>query len=95
MLRIYSIPIRNDNSAIHAQADILNDLLPFIIPWTFRSDIMEDVMECVKSHIALSRWGPSWLLCSAVPGDHMWIDIYTKRGGYWLRKMFTTYPKVV
>ena len=39
---MYSIPIGNDNSIINAQADMLDYLLPFIIPWTFRSDIMED-----------------------------------------------------
>ena len=41
ILRIYSIPISNDNSIICAQYDILEDLLPFIIIWTFWSDIME------------------------------------------------------
>ena len=41
MLRIYYIPIRNDSSVINSQADILDDLLPFIIPWKFWSDIME------------------------------------------------------
>ena len=42
MLRIYSIPIINDNSIINAKADILDDLLHFRIPWKFRSYIMED-----------------------------------------------------
>ena len=32
MLRIYSIPISNDNDVINAQAEILDDLLPFSIP---------------------------------------------------------------
>ena len=42
MLCIYSIIVRNDNYVSSAQSDILNDLLPFIIPWKFWSDIMED-----------------------------------------------------
>ena len=35
MLRIYSIPIGNDNSVINAQSDIIYDLLTFGIPWKF------------------------------------------------------------
>ena len=35
MLRIQSIMIGNDNSIINSQADILDDLIPFSIPWTF------------------------------------------------------------
>ena len=42
MLRIYSIPIGNDNSVINSQADTLDDLIPFSIPWIFWSNIMED-----------------------------------------------------
>ena len=42
MLCIYSIPVSNDNSVISAQADIVDGLLPFRIPWTFMSDAMED-----------------------------------------------------
>ena len=42
MLHIYSIPIVNDNYVINDQADILDDLIPFSIPWKSRSDIMED-----------------------------------------------------
>ena len=42
MFRIYSIPIENDYSVINAQADILDDLLPFRILWKFRSDITEN-----------------------------------------------------
>ena len=42
MLCIYSIPIRNYNYIIYSQADILDNLPPFSIPWTFWSDIMED-----------------------------------------------------
>ena len=42
MLRVYYIPIRNDNSVINAQADILYYLLSFSIPWTFWSPLMED-----------------------------------------------------
>ena len=42
MFHIYSIPISGDNSEIYDQSDILNNLITFIIPWTFRSDIMED-----------------------------------------------------
>ena len=37
--------------------------------------VMEDIMNCVKSHIAFSGWYPSWFLCSDVPGDHMLIFI--------------------
>ena len=32
MSRIYYIPIKNDNYVINAQSDILDNLLPFIIP---------------------------------------------------------------
>ena len=42
MLRIEYIPISNDNYVINAQSDILNDLLPFSIPWKSWSYIMED-----------------------------------------------------
>ena len=42
MLHIYNIKISNGNFIINAQDDILYDLLPFRIPWTFRFDIMED-----------------------------------------------------
>ena len=42
MLCIYSIPIINDSSIINYQPEILDDLLPFIIPWKFFSDIIED-----------------------------------------------------
>ena len=42
MLSIYSIPFINDNDIISAQYGIPDDFLPFIIPWTFWSDIMED-----------------------------------------------------
>ena len=34
--------IGNDNSIINSQADILDDLIPFSIPWKFLHDIMED-----------------------------------------------------
>ena len=33
--------------------------------------VIENIINCVKPHIALSRWNPYWLLCSAVPSDHM------------------------
>ena len=42
MLRIYYIMVRNEKSIISAQSDILDDFLPFRIPWGFWSDIMED-----------------------------------------------------
>ena len=42
MLSVYYIPISNDSSVIYYQSDILNDLLPFSIPWTFWFNIMED-----------------------------------------------------
>ena len=42
MLRIYSIKVSNDNDVISAQSEILDDLLPFIITWTFWSDINEN-----------------------------------------------------
>ena len=41
MLRVYYIPISNDNYVIYDQADILDNLLPFRIQWIFWSDIME------------------------------------------------------
>ena len=41
MLCIYLIPVSNYNSIISAQSDIINDLLPSIIPRTFWSDIMK------------------------------------------------------
>ena len=41
MLRIYYIPISNDNYIIIAQAEILDNSLPFSIPWKFLSYIME------------------------------------------------------
>ena len=41
MLCLYYIPIRNHNYIINNQVDILDELLPFGIPWTFRSDLME------------------------------------------------------
>ena len=37
--------------------------------------VMEDIMNCVKSHIAFSRWYPYWFLCRTVSGDHMLICI--------------------
>ena len=42
MLRIYSISIGNDNYVINDQSDMLDDLLPSSMPWTFRYDTMED-----------------------------------------------------
>ena len=42
MLHIYSIPISNDDSVINDQADILEDLQPFSIPWKLWYGIMED-----------------------------------------------------
>ena len=42
MFHIYYIPIGNDNSINNAQYGMLDDLLPFSIPWKFRYDIMED-----------------------------------------------------
>ena len=41
MLCMHYIPVSNDNSDISTQSAILGDLLPFIIPCKFRSDIME------------------------------------------------------
>ena len=35
------------------------------------SVVIDDTTNCVRSYIALSRWNPSWLLFSVVPGDHM------------------------
>ena len=42
MLRLYYLPIVNDKSFINDQSEILYELLPFSIPWTFWCDIMED-----------------------------------------------------
>ena len=33
---------------------------------------IDDIMNCVKSHIFVTIWYPSWFLCSAVPGDHIY-----------------------
>ena len=41
-LCIYSIPVRNKRYVISDQYDILDELLPFIIPWTFRYNTQED-----------------------------------------------------
>ena len=42
MLRVYDILVSSDNFVIIHQAGILDDLLPFNIPWKFWSDIMSD-----------------------------------------------------
>ena len=42
MLRIYYIPISNENSVINDQADILDNFLSFRIPWEFWSYVMGD-----------------------------------------------------
>ena len=41
--------------------------------YDFGSVGMNDMMNCVRSHTALSRYNPSCLILSAVPGDHMLI----------------------
>ena len=41
MLRIYSIPISNDNSLMNNKAEILDNLIPLRITWTFWFDRME------------------------------------------------------
>ena len=82
MLRIYSIPIRNDNSAIHAQSDILNDLLPFIIPWTFWSDTMEDYNQSNNMLDYFTLGGTNQCnisrcyFTSKSPGILDWIKLY-------------------
>ena len=42
ILRIYSIPFSSYNYVISAQTEIFDNLLPFIISWTFLYDVMED-----------------------------------------------------
>ena len=42
MLRIHYIPVINDSFGINSKYDILYDLSPFNITWSFQSDIIED-----------------------------------------------------
>ena len=39
------------------------------------SVVMDDIMNCVKSHIAFIKWHNYWFLCSTIPGDHMSICV--------------------
>ena len=76
-LYIYSkAPLNRISASTTTTANIPNDNTTYSINNLYSDSalvyfVMENIMNCVKSHISLSRWHPSWLLCSAVPGDHI------------------------